>query len=447
VKNAIPGNRLQQRLDELERLETCEVRGRITSLVGLVARAVLPDATVGEVVRIVSGGHEKSALGEIVGFEGNEALIMPLGQLSAIGMTSEVVRTGAGLTVAVGPELIGRVLDGLGHPRDVEKRGPLLATRRYPVSAPPPDPLHRRRITESLPLGVHAIDALLTCGKGQRLGVFAAAGVGKSTTLGMIARYAQADINVIALVGERGREVNEFIEDSLGPAMDKSVVVVATSDEPALVRLKAAHVATAIAESFRDQGKDVLFMMDSVTRFARAQREVGLATGEPPARAGFTPSVFSELPRLLERTGNSDTGSITAIYTILVEGDDMTEPVADEVRSILDGHIVLSRRLAEEGHYPAIDIAASKSRVMRQVITDAHAKDAQVVTAMIAAHQREREAVQFNIYKGGDKYLDEALARWPQLTAFLRQDLDATPLDFPACLAELARLVPGGLRK
>ncbi len=447
MSDAMPVSRLQQRLDELERLETCEVRGRISSLVGLVARATLPDAVVGEVVRIVGGGHDKSALGEIVGFEGNEALIMPLGQLSAIGMTSEVVRTGAGLTVSVGPELIGRVLDGLGHPRDVHLRGPLMATRSYPVSAPPPDPLKRRRITEPLPLGVRAIDALLTCGKGQRLGVFAAAGVGKSTTLGMIARHARADVNVIALVGERGREVNEFIEDSLGPAMNKSVVVVATSDEPALVRLKAAHVATAIAEYFRDQGQDVLFMMDSVTRFARAQREVGLATGEPPARAGFTPSVFSELPRLLERTGYSDTGSITAIYTILVEGDDMTEPVADEVRSILDGHIVLSRRMAAEGHYPAIDIAASKSRVMRQVIADDHAKDAQAVTAMISAYQREREAIQFNIYKGGDQLVDEALVRWPSLTAFLRQDLDEPPLEFEECLRQLRRLVPEGLRK
>jgi FliI/YscN family ATPase len=343
----VNGLSLAKYFDEIEKACPVQVRGRVTEVIGLVVHATLPEAFVGELCLIYSPRSKVPVKAEVVGFQSGEVLLMPVGELTNIGPQSEVIGTGDCLRVAVGEGLLGRVLNGVGEAMDTEMNGPLECAQQAPIYAAPPDPLRRRRVTQPVSIGIRAIDALLTCGEGQRIGLFAAAGVGKSTLLGMIARNTEADVNVITLVGERGREVRDFLEHDLGPeGLKRSVVVCATSDEPSLVRLKAAYVGTAIAEHFRDQGKKVMLMMDSVTRFARAQREVGLACGEPPARAGYTPSVFSQLPKLLERAGNSDKGSITAFYTVLVAGDDMNEPVADEVRSILDGHIILSRELA-----------------------------------------------------------------------------------------------------
>lgn len=407
----------------LEQASPIEVRGRVTGLVGIVVKAMLPEAWAGELCYIRNPQTERLVRAEVVGFDRNEALLMPLGELSQIGMASEVIPTGRGLTVRVGDALLGRVLNGLGEPRDSADRGPLETEQEYPVMAPPPDPLSRRRILDPMPVGIKAVDGLLTVGEGQRVGLFSGTGGGKSTFLGMVARNTAADVNVIALIGERGREVNEFIEECLGKeGMRRSVVVVATSDEPSLVRLKAAYVAQAIADYFRDQGKRVMLLMDSVTRFARAQREVGLAVGEPPARAGFTPSVFSELPKLLERSGNSDRGSITAFYAVLVEGDDLTEPVADEVRSILDGHIILSRAMAAAGHYPAIDVLASISRVFPSITSLEHQQAAQRLRELLAVHTSNRDAIAYNIYKrGNDPKIDEAIAKIGRIRAFLRQ--------------------------
>ncbi|MCA9728808.1 MAG: type III secretion system ATPase SctN [Candidatus Eisenbacteria bacterium] len=429
---------LDQLLDQASPLE---VRGRVTGLVGIVVKAVLPEAWAGELCYIRNPQTDRLVRAEVVGFDRNEALLMPLGELAQIGMASEVIPTGRGLTVRVGPGVLGRVLNGLGEPRDVAEKGPLTTEREYPVMAPPPDPLSRRRIQDPMPIGIKAVDSVLTVGEGQRVGLFAAAGGGKSTFLGMVARNTAADVNVIALIGERGREVNDFIEESLGPeGMARSVVVVATSDEPSLVRLKAAYVAQAIADYFRDQGQRVMLMMDSVTRFARAQREVGLAAGEPPARAGFTPSVFSELPRLLERSGNSDRGSITAFYTVLVEGDDMTEPVADEVRSILDGHIILSRAIAATGHYPAIDVLASVSRVFPAITDAEHQKAAMRLRELLAIYNTNREAILYNIYKkGSDPKIDEAISRIDQIQSFLRQGTH-DQVSYEDCRALLAKI-------
>ena len=432
----------------LQDTPTLSIKGRVTQVIGTIIKAVVPTVKIGEVCLLRNPGEDFEMKAEVVGFQRDAALLTPIGDMHGISAATEVTPTGRAHMVPVGPGLLGRVLDGLGRPLDAAERGLIEADKFYPVFAEAPDPLTRRIISAPMDLGVRALDGLLTCGEGQRLGIFAAAGGGKSTLLSMLVKGAAVDVTVIALIGERGREVREFIEHELGPeGRRRSVIVCATSDKSSMERAKAAYVATAIAEYFRDQGKKVLFLMDSVTRFARAQREIGLAAGEPPTRRGYPPSVFATLPKLMERVGMNERGSITALYTVLVEGDDMTEPVADEVRSILDGHIVLSRRMAAEGHYPAIDIAASKSRVMRQVIADDHAKDAQAVTAMISAYQREREAIQFNIYKGGDQLVDEALVRWPSLTAFLRQDLDEPPLEFEECLRQLRRLVPEGLRK
>ena len=403
-----------------------ETKGRIREVVGLVARARIPEAFVGELCEIRNPRSKTTVKAEVSGFADGDALLMPLGSLENIGPASEVTPLGRGLTVPVGPELLGRVLDGLGQPMDTRDKGPLHCAMEYPVMAAPPDPLRRKRVTKPLSLGIRVIDSLLTCGEGQRVGLFAAAGVGKSTLLGMIARNTEADVNVIGLIGERGREVRDFIEHDLGPeGMKRSVIVCATSDQPSLVRLKGAYVATAIAEYFRDQGLKVMLMMDSVTRFARAQREVGLACGEPPARAGYTPSVFAELPKLLERAGNSDKGSITAFYTVLVAGDDMNEPVADEVRSILDGHIILSRDLAARGHYPAIQVLDSVSRVMRAVMPPQHCAAANRLRELLAAYEKSRDLILLGAYEAGsDPITDRAIAKMAELDAFLRQPTD-----------------------
>lgn len=410
-------------LDEIDTISPVEVRGRVTGIVGLIVKAAVPEVWVGELCLINTPHSTHPVKAEVVGFRDNEVMLMPLGDLNNIGMNAEVIPTGHALTVNVGDELLGRVLNGLGEPIDTQFKGPLHCNYEYPVHNDPPDPMKRERVLKPLEIGIKAIDGLLTVGQGQRIGIFAAAGVGKSTTLGMIARNTEAEINVIALIGERGREVRDFLDNDLGPeGLKRSVVVVATSNEPSLVRLKAAYVATAIAEYFRDKGKKVMLMMDSVTRFARAKREVGLATGEPPARGGFPPSVFSELPKLLERTGNSDKGSITAFYTVLVEGDDMNEPVADEVRSILDGHIILSRAMAARNHYPAINISESVSRVQHFVATKQHLAAAAKLREVLATYEKEKDLILIGAYKkGSDQKVDFAIEKIDAVNNYLKQ--------------------------
>lgn len=415
---------LKPYIEAVDWISSVEVRGRVTELVGLLIRAAVPGARVGEVCLIHSPHRAKTLRAEVVGFRGSEVILMPLGEVSDVAMGAEVVPTGTALTIKVGDNLLGRVLDGLGEPLD--GKGAIEDATERSVMAHPPDPMKRERVLHTLKTNIRALDGLLTVGEGQRVGIFAAAGVGKSTTLGMLARSTEAEINVIALIGERGREVRDFLEHDLGEeGLKRSVVVVATSNEPSLIRMKAAYVATAVAEYFRDQGKKVLLMMDSVTRFARALREVGLAAGEPPARAGFPPSVFSELPRLLERTGNSDKGSITAFYTVLVEGDDMTEPIADETRSILDGHIVLSRSLASQGHYPAIDINESVSRVMQSVAQPEHIQAANRLRDVLATYEKQKDLILIGAYKkGSDQRTDFAISKIDAVNNFLKQAID-----------------------
>lgn len=414
---------LKPYIDSVDWISSVSISGRVTELIGLLIRAAVPGARVGEVCLIRSPKGARVLRAEVVGFRGSEAILMPLGEVSDIAMGAEVVPTGSSLGIRVGDELLGRVLDGLGEPMDRS-----VSTESLPeiqVSRRPPDPMKRARVTKMMETGVRSIDGLLTVGEGQRLGIFSAAGVGKSSLLGMLARNSEADVNVVALIGERGREVRDFLEMDLGDeGLKRSVVVVATSNEPSLIRMKAAYVATTIAEYFRDQGKKVLFLMDSVTRFARALREVGLAAGEPPARAGFPPSVFSELPRLLERTGNSDKGSITAFYTVLVEGDDMTEPIADETRSILDGHIVLSRQLASQNHYPAIDINESVSRVMTTVAAEDHLRAAGRLREVLATYEAQKDLIYIGAYKkGSDAKTDYAISKIDGVNSFLRQGM------------------------
>ncbi len=406
-------------------LSTYRIKGKVTELTGLVVKAIVPGVRVGELCFIQPFHRSQPIKGEVVGFKDKEVLLMPLGDLEGIGPGNDVIPTGNCLMVRVGYGLLGRILNGLGDPIDSDTHGPLQYDTEYPVMASPPDPLTRKRITQPISCGIKSIDSILTVGEGQRIGIFAAAGVGKSTTMGMLARNTEADVNVICLVGERGRELRDFLEQDLGEeGMARSVVVVSTSDQPSLVRSKAAYVATAIAEFFRDQGKKVLMMMDSVTRFARALREIGLAVGEPPARQGFTPSVFSTLPKLLERTGNSAKGSITAFYTVLVEGDDMTEPVADEVRSILDGHIILSRSLASRGHYPAIDVSESVSRVMTNIVDEDHVQAARKLREVVANYEKERDLILIGAYESGsDPNVDYAIEKIEEANNFLKQGL------------------------
>lgn len=413
---------LEDALSRLQGASTVKTRGRVTALTGLVMRAMVPGLRVGDHVRVLRG--ERDPIGaEVVGFKGEEAVLMPLGESAGIGPDSLVESSGAQASLLCGDSLLGRVIDGLGEPMD--GRGPVKQAERWPLQRAAPDPLRRPRITRPLELGLRAIDGLLTVGEGQRVGLFSGSGVGKSTLLGQIARHADVDVCVVCLVGERGREVREFIEDSLGEGLSRSVVVCATSDAPPLVRLKSAQVATAVAEYFRARGRRVLLLMDSLTRYARALREVGLASGEPPARRGFPPSVFAELPRLLERTGNEEHGSITALYTVLVEGGDMEEPVADEVRGILDGHIVLSRQLGQRGHFPAIDVLQSISRVMTQIAPEEQLRAAASLRALIATYERQRDLIVLGAYqKGSDPATDRAISKIEAIEAFLRQAPD-----------------------
>lgn len=418
------GDQLDRLLGGLEELEMTTINGRITETVGMLIKAIVPQVKVGEICLIKREGPP--LLAEVVGFTRDEVFLSPLGEMTGIGPSSEVVPTHLPLHIKVGKNLLGRVLNGLGEPLDVDTKGPLILDETYPVIQAPPDPLKRNRITAPISVGIRAIDGLLTAGEGQRMGIFAAAGGGKSTLLGMIAKNAVADVNVISLIGERGRELRDFIEKDLGPeGLARSVLVISTSDQPSQLRLNAAYVGTAIAEYFRDQGKKVILMMDSVTRFARALREVGLAAGEPPARAGYTPSVFATLPRLLERSGNSDKGSITAFYTILVAGDDMNEPVADEVRSILDGHIILSSELARQFHYPAIDVLSSASRVMPSIITKDHLQLTGKTREVLAHYRKNELLIKIGEYKrGADKMGDFAIDNIDKVNKFLKQGVD-----------------------
>lgn len=411
-------------LHHMDDLELTTVHGRITEIVGMLIKAVVPKVKIGDICLIKR--QTSPLLAEVVGFNEQQVLLSPLGEMHGIGPSSEVIPTKLPLQIKIGKGILGRILNALGEPLDLEEKGPLDLHDHQTVTATPPDPLKRKMIQEPLSTGVRAIDGILTVGLGQRMGIFAAAGGGKSTLLGMIAKNAKADVNVITLIGERGREVREFIENDLGQeGLARSVVIVSTSDQAAQLRINAAYIGTAIAEYFRDSGLSVILMMDSVTRYARALREVGLAAGEPPARAGYTPSVFSMLPKLLERSGNSDKGSITAFYTILVAGDDMNEPVADEVRSILDGHIILSSELARQYHYPAIDVLASKSRVISHIISKEHLELVGKVNEVLASYKKSELLIRIGEYKPGtDKATDYAIKYVDKVNRFLKQKTD-----------------------
>lgn len=416
--------------------------GRVSKIIGLMIESEGPSVEIGEVCDIYPIKDLDPIKAEVVGFNQDKVLLMPLGDMGGIGPGSRVVALGHSLQVDVSDALLGRVLDGLGHPIDgLFKPSP---EKRYPANNEPPNPLLRDKIDKPMPLGVRAIDALLTCGRGQRIGIFAGSGVGKSTLLGMIARYTKADVNVIALVGERGREVREFIENDLGEeGLKRSVVVVATSDKPALVRVKAALIATAVAEYFRDQGKNVVLMMDSVTRFSMAQREIGLAIGEPPVTRGYTPSVFAVLPRLLERAGNSEVGSITGLYTVLVDGDDFNEPISDAVRGILDGHIILSRRLASLGHYPAIDILDSISRVMPNIVEKSHLKAALQFKEVVAIYRNSEDLINIGAYaKGSNPKIDQAISKIEAMNQFTKQGVDEST-EYEQSIESMKAIVEG----
>ena len=405
----------------LSSLSPKKVSGRIENVVGLTIEATGLHCEIGEVCEVRANGSG-SVLSEVIGFRSKHTLLMPLGQMQGIQPGSPVYPKGTCFQVPVGEQLLGRVLNGLGEP--IDGKGPLGLVDHIPTYNNVPHPLQRQKISEPLTTGIKAIDGLLTCGKGQRIGIFSGSGVGKSTLMGMIARSSSSDVSVIALVGERGREVREFIERDLGEdGLARSVLIVSTSNEPALVRLKAAWVATSIAEYFRSQGQDVTFLMDSVTRFAMAQREIGLAIGEPPASKGYTPSVFSLLPRLLERTGAGEKGTITGFYTVLVEGDDFNEPISDAVRSILDGHIMLSRDLAARNHYPAIDVLHSVSRVMPSIISRDHLGIAAKVRRLMAAYEKARDLINIGAYvSGSDPEIDAAVNAMPAINNFLQQN-------------------------
>lgn len=409
--------------NKIEEEDLLKINGRISRIVGLTVESIGPDAFLGEICRLKL--DDKKPLCEVVGFKDGRVLLMPLEDLSGAKHGTVIYKTGRRLDVSVCDEMKGRVLDGLGRPIDGK---PLLTKQRYPLINTAPHPLKRARITKPLSVGVRAIDGFITIGKGQRIGIFAGSGVGKSTLLGMIARNTVADVNVIALIGERGREVREFIEKDLASGIEKSVVVVSTSDQPALMRAKALYTATSIAEYFRDRGFDVLLMVDSLTRWAMAQREIGLATGEPPTARGYPPSVFAGIPGILERAGNSDKGSITAIYTVLVEADDFNEPISDTVRSVVDGHIMLSRRLAELNHYPAIDVLASISRLMIDIVSKDHLEANKKLRSLMAVYYEAKDLIDVGAYKSGSNaQIDKAIKMIEPINDFLKQGIDEKP--------------------
>lgn len=414
--------------------------GKIIEIIGLIIEADGPRASIGDLCYIYNTHACEPIRAEVVGFKPDRILLMPLGTMEGIKPGAIVENTGSSIRVTVGEQLIGRVLDGLGSP--IDTLGALNCCETRSIYAPSINPLKRKRIDEPLSLGLKSVDGFATVGKGQRLGIFAGSGVGKSTTIGMIAKNTTADLNVIALIGERGREVREFIEEILGTeGMKRSIVVAATSEQPALVKIKAAFVATTIAEYFRDKGKDVLFMLDSVTRIAMAQREIGLAVGEPPATRGYTPSVFALMPKLMERVGNNDKGTITGLYTVLVEGDDFNEPISDTSRSILDGHIMLSRELAHKNHYPAIDVLQSLSRVMPDVTTKEHREAAGKLRSLLAVHKKNEDLINIGAYvKGSDPLCDEAITKMDKINEFLCQSTD-TKVDYDTTIKELIALV------
>lgn len=426
----------------LKRTNALKMNGRVTQVVGVLVESHGPAARIGEICEIYHSRTSKPLLAEVVGFREDRALLMPFADLSEVGLGNEVVATGSPLKVKVGQSLLGRVLDGLGRPLD--GKGPVDFDTEVSVLGAPPHPLNRKRIGEPLAVGVRAVDGLLTLGSGQRVGIFAGSGVGKSTLLGMIARNTSADVNVIALIGERGREVRDFLEKDLGEAgLRRSVVVVATSDQVAVARLRGAQVASSIAEYFRDGGLNVMLMMDSVTRVAWAQREIGLATGEPPTTRGYTPSVFAVLPSLLERSGTSDVGSITGLYTVLVEGDDMNEPVADTVRGILDGHIVLSRSLAAQNHYPAIDVLSSVSRLMPEVACPEHKQAAGTMRDVLSTYKSAEDLINIGAYAdGSNPKIDYAKAKIDEANGFLKQAVD-DPAPFAVTVDTLVGMFGG----
>ncbi len=420
-------SRVEERVaKELTKIEPIVVSGRVTKVIGLVLESQGPKAKIGEICHLINKKGAVISSSEIVGFRNSQILSMVLGDLTEIEPGTEILATGDVLKIFVGDALLGRVLDGLGNP--IDGKGKIYASERRSVYASPPSPLERQRITEPVATGIKAIDGLLTIGKGQRIGIFSGSGIGKSTLLGMIARKTSADINVIALIGERGREVREFLEKDLGEeGLSRSVVIVATSDAPSLVRVKSALVATTIAEYFRDKGLDVMLMMDSSTRLAMAQREIGLTIGEPPTTKGYTPSVFALMQKVMERAGTSVQGSITGLYTVLVEGDDLNEPVADTARGILDGHIVLSRKLASMGHYPAIDVLESISRVMNDIITPEHKQAATIANELLAIYKNSEDLISVGAYqRGTNPRIDKAIAFHDVINVFLRQEIDET---------------------
>ncbi len=426
--------------DKLQRATLFGYIGKVTRVVGLIMEVKGIYASIGDICSIEITGRTSQLPAEVVGFKDDSSMLMALGDLKGISPGCRVFALGKTFKIAVGEELLGKVVNGLGECLGSEI--PTLSRGSYSVQNEPPDPMRRKAITDVLQTGVRSIDALLTCGIGQRMGIFAGSGVGKSTLLGMIARNSSADVNVIGLIGERGREVKEFIENDLGPeGLARSVVVAATSDQPALIRVKAALVATSIAEYFRDNGKNVLLMMDSITRFAMAQREIGLAVGEPPTTKGYTPSVFAVLPKLLERAGNLECGSITGLYTILVEGDDMNEPIADAARGILDGHIVLSRKIATRNHFPAIDVLESISRLMPSIVSSEQYKMASVLRNYMAVYQKNEDMINIGAYASGANHeIDAAIEINPAIIKFLKQDVNEV-YSVPETLLALSNVV------
>lgn len=424
-------------LEIIEKIDPIKVKGRVTKMVGSVIESLGPNASTGELCYLYPPENQRKIGAEVIGFRDDKILLMPVEEAQGIKIGTNVVASGHPFSVKVSSELLGRVIDGLGKP--IDKKGPIITGEERPIYSAATLPLERKTIRNTFNTGVRAIDGLLTCGKGQRLGIFSGSGVGKSLLLGRIAKYSQASVNIIALIGERGREVQNFLEKSLGKeGLKKSVVVAVTSDQPALLRVKGAFLATTIAEYFRDQGLDVLLMMDSVTRFAMAQREIGAALGEPPATKAYPPSVYALLPKLLERSGASSRGSITGLYTVLVEGDDMNEPIADAVRSILDGHITLSRKLASKGHYPAIDILDSISRLMIDIVSPEHRKVSQKLRRVLSVYQEAEDLVNIGAYvKGSNPDIDYALQMINKVNNYLRQDID----DYASCSETVSRLI------